>query len=225
MDRTFLKEKVIKLRKRGKIYSEIQKNLRVTIPESTLSYWCRDVELPKEYQERIKKIILRNAEKGRAIAVVANRVKREKYLKSLANRNRNLTLLLKNRDVAKIALAMLYLGEGGKWKSHRGLLLGSSDPEIISIYIKLLQKCYNIGSEKMRARILFRADQNLNSLLMFWSRVTGIPKHHFYKTKPDARTIGKKTKKKDYRGVCVITCGGTEIQLELDIIAKMFLKK
>ncbi|MCH7604568.1 hypothetical protein IID24_01040 [Patescibacteria group bacterium] len=154
-----------------------------------------------------------------------NKRKREEYLKSLADRNKYLASLLRNREVAKIALALLYVGEGAKWRSHRGLHLGSSDPDIVAIYLKLLERCYGISKERLRARIIHRADQNIDSLTKYWSSLTGMPRKHFYKTKPDPRTIGKKTTKKDYRGVCVISGGGTEVQLELDIIAGMFLKK
>lgn len=224
MDKQELKRQAVRLRKQGKTYSEIQNNLRTAIPKSTLSYWCKDILLSQLYYDKIQLLNIANAKKGREIAVAVNKIKREKYLSSLVKRNKYLIPLLKNQDIAKIALAMLYLGEGAKWKSHRGLLLGSSDSDIVKIYIKLLQRCYNISRRRIRARILYRADQDINSLTIFWSHVTGIPKHHFYKTKPDPRTIGKKTKKKDYRGVCVITCGGTEVQIELDIIARMFLQ-
>ena len=55
-----------------------------------------------------------------------------------------------------------------------------------------------------------------------WSKATGLNKNQFYKTKPDARTIGKPTRNKNYKGVCVISCAGTKIQVELKEISKMF---
>jgi len=36
---------------------------------------------------------------------------------------------------------------------------------------------------------------------------------------------GKKTQKADYKGVCVITCAGAKIQLELEEIANLLLEK
>jgi len=216
--------KVITLRKSGKTYGEIRKIIGRSIPKSTLSYWCRNVPLPPEYSNKIKLLNIANSEKGRRIALEVNKVKRKQYLDNLIKRNKYLSPLLSNQNIAKVALAMLYLGEGAKWKSNPGLLLGNSDPDVIKIYIKLLQKCYNIPLKEMHARVLYRADQDINFLTGFWSRITQIPKYNFYKTKPDPRTVGKKTKNKDYRGVCVVTCRGAEIQLELDIIAKMFLQ-
>ncbi|MBU0547000.1 MAG: hypothetical protein ABH876_02310 [Patescibacteria group bacterium] len=220
MDRAKLKEKVIKLRKQGKTYSEIKNSLRKIIPESTLSYWCKGVPLPLKYYKKIKILNEINREKGRKIALEINKRNREKYLSEIKRRN---LVLFKNVNLKamKLALAMLYLGEGGKWKSHPGLVLGSSDPNIIILYLKLLNKCYHLKPQDLKCRISYRADQDIDNLQRFWSRVAKIPLKNFYKTKPDPRTIGKKTLKKDYKGVCVISGGGAEIQLELEIIPKL----
>lgn len=58
-----LREKVQNLRKQGKTYSEIQKALKIPIPKSTLSFWCRHVNLPKGYYEKIRKLTVDNTGK------------------------------------------------------------------------------------------------------------------------------------------------------------------
>lgn len=157
------------------------------------------------------------------MAVASNRAKRREYLKTLAEKNRHLRAKLVDKDVSKLALATLYLGEGAKWKSTRGLALGNSDPDIVKIYIQLLEQCYGINRNDLKARITYRADQDIEKLIEYWSNISGIPRNNFYETKPDPRTKGSRTRKKDYMGVCTVIGGGTEIQLELDIIARMFL--
>ena len=132
--------------------------------------------------------------------------------------------MFQSRDVAKIALAMLYLGEGAKRRSHRGLMLGSSDPLIATLYIALLERCYDIRKANLKCRISYRADQNIDALENYWSHITGIPRKNFYKTIPDPRTSGKKTIKHNYHGVCVITCRGTDVQLELEQITHLLKK-
>ncbi len=223
MNRLNLKEKAIKFRKQGKTYLEIQNSLKVAIPKSTLSYWCRNIKLPKEYQERIQKIVLNNAQRGRAVALIVNRVRREKYLKSVADRNKHLAIVLKNKDTAKIALAMLYLGEGGK--NQRGsLLFGNSDPFIISLFLCLLRNCYNIDEKKFRCTLQCRADQNIKTLEKFWSKITQIPLSQFYKARIDPRTIGKLSIKKDYKGVCRIDYLSSDLYIELMQIPKIIYK-
>ncbi len=137
MDRKTLREKSIELRKKGKTYSEIQKELGIKIPKSTLSCWCKNAELPFEYQEKIKKIVLENREKSRAVALIVKKAKRDKFLKGLLDNNLYLVDKLQDKDFLKIILAMIYYCEGSKWKSHSGLMFGNSDSKLLYFYIKL----------------------------------------------------------------------------------------
>lgn len=218
-----LKGRARNLRAKGKTYSEIKTSLKIKMPKSTLSNWCKDIILPKWYQRKIDALNLMNSEKARKLALLTNKIKREILIKQLRNSNKYLSQKIKDKDVLKIILAILYLAEGAKWKSHRGLMLGNTDPTIIKLYIRLLQKCYNIKPKNLKCRISYRADQNIISLQKYWSRLTSIPMENFYKTKPDPRTIGKPTKKKNYKGVCVLTCKGTNIQLELEMIPTLIM--
>lgn len=218
-----LKEQVRNLRTKGKTYSEIETSLKIKMPKSTLSNWCKNIILPRWYQGKIDALNLMNSEKARKLALLTNKIKREILIKQLRNSNKYLSQKIKDKDVLKIILAILYLAEGAKWKSHRGLMLGNTDPTIIKLYIRLLQKCYNIKPKNLKCRISYRANQNIISLQKYWSRLTSIPMENFYKTKPDPRTIGKPTKKKNYKGVCVLTCKGTNIQLELEMIPTLIM--
>ena len=154
----------------------------------------------------------------------SNKAKRERLLHVLGANVASLQEKLKDADVLKLLLSMLYLGEGSKWKSHRGLVLGSSNPDIIRLYIRLLNICYGITTEKLKCRVSYRADQDIHVLQTYWSQITSIPLDNFYKTIPDPRTVGKPTKHQDYKGVAVISCAGTHIQLELEMIPKVILK-
>lgn len=224
MTKINFREKVRKLRSEGKTYSEIQQVLNISKPKSTLSSWCQDAILPNWYTAKIRNLNRKNFMKAQAMAWASIRKKRELFLDKV---RREATEVLKkfNLKNLKTVLAILYLGEGAKWKGHSGLMLGSSDPQLILLYILLLEKCYKIKINQLKCRISYRADQNIYKLEKYWSGITGIPKENFYKTKPDPRTVGKKTKNNDYKGVCVITCAGSYIQLELEEITKLLLKK
>lgn len=224
MIKTILRNRVRKLRSQGKTYAEIRNFLDISIPKSTLSNWCNDVILPDWYNNKIQKLNHKSFIKAQAMAWASMRRKRELFLDHVKEEAKK---VIEKFDLAnlKIVLAMLYLGEGAKWSGHSGLLLGSSDPKIILLYILLLGKCYKIQLSQLKCRISYRADQNIRELEKYWSGVTGISQKNFYKTKADPRTRGKKTKNKDYRGVCVITCAGSHIQLELEEITKFLLEK
>ena len=224
MAKTALREKVRKLRSRGKTYTEIQQALGISLPKSTLSDWCQGVILPDWYTAKIRDVNNKNFTKAQTIAWASLRHKREMFLDKV-RREAKVVIKKLSLESLKIVLAMLYLGEGTKWKSHSGLMLGSSDITVVLLYTLLLKKCYKIKPSQLKCRISYRADQNIHELERYWASVTGILEENFYKTKPDPRTIGKKTEKTDYKGVCVISCAGSHIQLELEEIAELLLKK
>lgn len=212
-----VREQARRLRHEGKSYKEIIHLLPAVVPKSTLAYWLRDVGLPDTYWERVRKNNLQHLTRIRKLAISILRKQQEERRHSIWNRNRFYQDHL-TPEILKVALAFLYLGEGAKWKSHRGLMLGSSSPKIINLYIALLRTCYGISTERLRCRISHRADQDLSALNRYWSRVTRIPLRNFTRSRPDPRTRGKPTRDRSYKGVCVVACGGTDIQLELQAI-------
>lgn len=214
------KSKIISLRKEGKSYGEIRKILGIDIPQSTLSNWCATVSLPKDYRERVQRLIAKGGHKGRTTAWAVNAARRERYLREIEERNIGLGELLCDKKVAKIALAVLYLGEGGK--NRRGsLVFGNSDPAIIDLFLRLFRHCYDTDESKFRCTLQCRADQNIKELEKFWAQVTKIPSSQFYKARIDPRTIGKPSKKMDYKGVCRIDYFSAEVFLELMQIPKI----
>lgn len=198
------------------------KIIGINIPKSTLSDWCGDILLSREQRQRVERLMKRGTERGRATALVVNKLRREKYVKAVRDRISYLADKLKNKDTSKIALAMLYLGEGSK--NQRGaLMFGNSDPLVIHLFLSLLRYCYNIDENKFRCTLQCRADQNIKKLEKFWSQVTKIPPPQFYKAKIDPRTIGKPSKKLDYRGVCRIDYFSGDIFMELKQIMAVIL--
>lgn len=221
MNNIVLKQKIRDLRKKGFSYTEIQKKLNIQIPKSTMSYICQKLKLTSKQQQRLKNKSLEKLKMARKKAIAVNRTKRNLFLKHLYQQN--LSVINKiDKNALKIALALLYLGEGAKWAKHRRLTLGSSDPNIIRIYISLLKICYGISAHDLHCRIQYRHDQDIKKLEKYWSNLTKIPLKNFYKTKADPRTKGKPTKNNNYKGVCVVGFGSTKIQLELEFIAQIF---
>jgi len=209
-----LKPKIITLRKTGRTYSEIRKIIGIDIPKSTLSNWCGNIPLSSQQRQRVEHLMKIGTDKGRATALVVNKLKREKYIRSVKDRVIHLADKLKNRNTSKIALTMLYLGEGSK--NNRGsLMFGNSDPLIVRLFLNLLRYCYNIDEKKFRCTLQCRYDQNIPKLEKFWSKITGIPPSQFYKARIDPRTIGKPSKKLDYKGVCRIDYFSGDIFMEL----------
>ena len=214
--------RAINLRKQGKTYSEIRKI--VDISNGTLSYWSHKIILSSKARARLKNTQSRHLIKARLAGAITLKNRQKEYLDDLKKRVTSTISKSVTLEMLRVALAFLHLGEGAKWKSHRGLQLGSSDPLILQLYIKLLIVCYNIDRNRFHYYICYRADQDLVKLKKYWSSVLKIPMRNFYDSRPDPRTIGKKTLKKDYKGVCIVSHAGSAIQQELEQIPEIIYK-
>ncbi len=212
------------MRKKGRTYGEIRKKLNMPIPKSTLSNWCEDISSDPRYKKTIEQSMKKNIRKGHAFALKANRLKRKNYLKSIDDRIKYLEKISRNKNVAKISLAMLYLGEGAK-RRKGALMFGNSNSDIIKLFLRLLRHCYNVDEKKFRCTLQCRADQNIKKLEKFWSQTTNIPLSQFYKARIDPRTIGKKTKKSEYKGVCRIDYFSADTYIELTKIGDLVIKR
>jgi hypothetical protein len=224
MNKLLLRQKATALRKLGKTYSEIQKELKTKIAKNKLSYWCKGVVMPPWYKKKIIKINIANFSKARSLGQKALSEKRQTYLENLA-KNNLVDISRLDKYTQKLLLSILYLGEGAKHSRSSTLTLGSSNPMIIKLYLKLLKNCYSIEKSKFRVRIQCRFDQNINDLEDYWEKITEIDKKQFYPTYIDQRTKGKPTLKKGYKGVCTIHYFNKEIQLGLGFLANEVIKK
>jgi hypothetical protein len=217
-----IKEKVIELRVAGKMYSEIQAILNIKIPKSTLWTWCKGVTISDAAKLKMSEKIEQTLAISRIKAMDVLKQKRLSRLDKIYDLNKKLAGKIKNNSIAKIALSMLYLGEGGKTRSS--VMFGSSDPNIIGLFLSLLRQCYTLDESKLRFTLQCRADQNVTKLESYWSKVTKIPLSQCYKVQIDPRTKGKPSKKPDYKGVCRIDYFSGHIDDELKIIVKLINK-
>ncbi|MDP1743911.1 MAG: hypothetical protein Q8L51_03975 [Candidatus Amesbacteria bacterium] len=214
--------KIRKLRHKGKTYGEINILLNIKLAKSTLHWICRNTPLPNTYLKKITKLNIKNLGIARATAAVVRKIKREELLKHLQSTNLPISLKINDKKTAKIALAMLCLGEASK--SHRGSVfcLGNTDHRIIELFLKLLQICFDdFDINKIRCTVMCRADQDIESLEKYWLNVIKIPKTQFYKTTIDPRTIGKPTKQKEYKGVLRVDYFDFKTQLDLESLAQL----
>ncbi|MDP3985662.1 MAG: hypothetical protein Q8P82_02760 [bacterium] len=143
-----------------------------------------------------------------------NKQLREQYLTMVEHRVQHLPKLLDDKNIAKIALAMLYLGEGTKRSSGK-ITFGNSDASIIKLFLKLLRRCYNIDEKKFRCTLQCRADQEVPTLEDFWSETTGIPRSQFYTAQIDPRTVNRPSKRVEYKGVCRIDYLSADLFVEI----------
>lgn len=215
-----VREKAINLRKQGKTYREICDTLNRKIPKGTLSYWCRGLSLDVTTKKLLHKKFLIGLIGSRERALHSKKMKREEKKADLSSTLNPVVKKLDDIEVAKVALAMLYFGEGFK-KKQGSLGFGNSNPDMIRLFLRLLRRCYEIDEKKFRCTVQCRADQPQGHLEEFWSKVTGIPPRQFYATRVDARTEGKPTLKPEYKGVCRLDYFSANVFNELMLLTEL----
>ena len=176
----------LKLRLRGRSYSEISTILKV--PKSTLSNWFSNIQLSDTATERIKRKSHESSWKGL--------LKRNKNQTKLAiermhtahadgkNKIGNISL----RELQLIGLA-LYWAEGykrpkkrdGKDITNHPISLTNSDPKLITVFLRFLREVYGISDEKIHVDIRIYEHMNEDELLQFWKKITNLPEKNFGK--------------------------------------------
>ncbi len=214
-------EEARRLRSLGQTYGEIRQSLQLHIPKSTLSEWCKNTPLPEDYIERIAKLNMINRHKGRSIAWEINKIKREEYLGEINRINLPISLSIDSQATSKIALAMLCLGEASKSGNGSSFYFGNSNPKVITLFLELMKRSFDFKFDKVRCTVQCRADQDIPELEEFWMDVTKVPKSQFYKSRIDPRTIGKTTKKTDYKGVLRVDYFDYKVRYELESLANL----
>lgn len=218
------RQKVRDLRSQGWSLGEI--SIKVKIPKRTLSGWARDIRLTDEQNERLRQKIIDSAAIGRPLAVKANYKKIERWKEKIRGEVKHFgKLAVKDRKIGRLICGLLYLCEGAKYPSTKCVVLGNSDPRVIRCFVNLLRTSFDIDENKLRCRIMYRCDQDAKELNKYWSDITGIPLSNFYKSKPDERTKGKPTLRKDYKGICAIHYLSTDLQFRLQAIGETIIKK
>lgn len=215
-----IKIRAVKLRKSGHSYTEIQNVLGKEIPKATLYYWFRNIEITVSGAKRLEGIHSSSLRRAQKASILVRAGRRKAYFDEKVLRNSYLQDELSSDSVRKVVIAILYLAEGSK--SERGqLTFGNSDPDIIRLFLGLLRESFIIDERKFRCTLQARDDQDISGLENFWSEVTGVPLSQFYKARIDPRSVGKISRKKEYKGVCRVNYFSSDLLYELMVIGTL----
>ena len=216
------KEKAIELRRSGKSYSDINKNLG--IPKSTLATWFKNEEWSIEIRDRLgREQSLAFPKKLEALI----RANKERWAKTRQN----------YRDQAKIEFAklkdnplfiaglMLYWGEGDKGRKGSQVKLANTDPIMIRIFYSFLKDIIAVPADKINIWLLLYPDLIDRVQKNFWSKATGIPLSQF---KNSIYIQGRHPTKRLSYGVCNIYVSSREFKEKiltwLDLSQKILIQ-
>jgi hypothetical protein len=177
MSRIDDREKAVLLRKQGKTYSEIRRELQIA--KSTLSGWLRNYPLTEEQFAELKRHRVYNkqiaAEKTRNI----KQRKREERLRITYEDELQYWHSLSKRELLLAGL-FLYWGEGNK--SLKGSLsLNNCDPKVLQFTLSWLLYGLQIPKEKIKVYLHLYSDMDVMKEMNYWSQTLGLSKNHFIK--------------------------------------------
>ena len=209
------KIKARKLRKKGESIKKIANLLKISV--STVSLWCRNVELTDKQIENLRK---RQTDPfyGKKLDYYLKK-KKEFNLKLLNLKNEGINSIgkLSKREIFLIGVA-LYWGEGFKKDSLVGL--ATLDINIAKFFIFWLNKSFGITTKNLLLRITANISykSKINDLSKYWSRELNIPISNFSKPFFQKTKWKKEYENKDnYHGVLRIRA-----RRSIDLLRKIF---
>ena len=217
-----LKDKAIKLRKRGFSMNMIEK--RYGIARSTQSGWFKSIKLaPAQKKKLLQNSKIHLAAARKKAVLWHNEQKQQRLEEAKLQALHTLGKInINNKHVLELVLAILYLGEGSKTTVEASI--GSSDPLILKFFLSCFKKIYNFDVNKIGCELHLRADQNPNEIKRFWAKELKLSLNNFKQVTFDKRTLGSKTFPY-YKGVCVFRCGSVAIQRKLLYLSRFFCEK
>jgi hypothetical protein len=187
MARILDRQKAIELRKQGKTYSEIKRELKIS--KSTLSGWLSKYPLTEEQLKIIKKRVQINKDITVEKCRLTKQRKKEERLRAIYENEKRKILPLSLKEFFFAGL-FLYWGEGNK-SAEGGISLSNSDPKMIRFFLFWLRHCLEVPPSKVKIYVHLYSDMDVNYELKYWSKELNIPLSQF--TNPYI----KKSKKAD----------------------------
>jgi len=186
-------EKAQLLRRSGLSYADIARELKVS--KASVCGWVKNMRLTEAEKLNLRKNLVVKIERGRqraSISIRSKKVFREKL--AFEEAEREFVKLMKD--------SFFLLGVGlctapGVKKGTESFQFTSSDPEVMKIFLKWVEKYLNIPRKSLKPRLFLAISHKEGECVQFWARTTGIPVTSFQKTVHFQRN-GKKSK--EYKG-------------------------
>lgn len=166
------------LRKKGFGIKTIANKLGVSL--STVSLWCRDIELTEDQLKKLSQNA-RDPYYGKRAARIAKQKKlREEKIRKFRDQGIEEVGKLDRRDWFMSGIA-LYWAEGFKKDNLAGF--ANSDPTMVTFFIHWLETCCDIKRKDLKLRVGVNEQyrDKIMKIETFWSNILKVPKGQFQK--------------------------------------------
>ncbi len=211
------KNKAVLLRKKGYSYNEIMRECSVS--KSTLSIWLRDIKLDNFAKKRIDDQYTKGQLKSQE-SIKFKTVIKQGIAKELAEKT--ISKIQNSKEMSRFICGLLYWCEGSK-SMPGSLSFTNSDPELIKLFLKNFRNGFEINEQKFRVCVHLHSYHKKDTVLKYWSNVTGIPLGQFIK--PYQKTTTDAYKKDGYQGCIRVTYNVVSLFRELLAIRDTIIQK
>ena len=181
-------ELAVNLRKQGASLKEIAKTIGVA--KSSVSLWVRNVEIPLEFLDGLKKAQLKGG-KGRKEKCELVRLKYQEDGMVLASKNEPLHL----------KGCMLYWAEGEKTRNQCSII--NTDPDLLKTFVDFIRKYFPDASLKIEIFSYLNNNLSKDEIQQYWTQYLLITDVHRFVVYDSPR--GKKEGKHKYPyGLCKV---------------------
>lgn len=187
MSKYDLRMKARRLRRQGLSIKDIKERLGVS--KSSVSIWCRDIELSKKQERFLLERRIKQTSKGRLIGALKNKQKRLDSIRKADLEAISLIKRLNQRDLL-LVVASLYWAEGSKSEKSFGFQFINSDPDMVLTVVKFL-RISHVAEEDIHIKIQINLihKPRIKEVLNFWKKLlelsdSQIGKTSFIKTVP-----------------------------------------
>lgn len=203
------KRRAWELRKGGKSYNSIRKELKVS--KSALSYWFQYLDWSREIRNKNAKEIEKVSTNR---IILMNEAKRKQSFEKHEEMKKEAEIEFEKYKDNPVFIGglMLYLGEGEKSLKNGRIKICNTDPFVLKIFMKFLIMFCIINKEKMRFWLLCYPDNDIEKCSNWWSESIELSKNQFYKTQV---IQGRHKEKKLLYGVGNITITSTFLKTKV----------
>ena len=172
------RELVQSFRRQGFSYREILQRIPFSLARSTISNWCKDIELTPEQLDRLDQLYHSSRHRNRLLGSKATQRRRAAEVMVIKTEAKNEVGRLQSNELWLAGL-MLYWAEGAK--TYR-VSISNSDPDLIKFMVRWLKEVCKVPQDRLRLQLHLHSGQNEQELKEFWPRLTGISLSQFYKS-------------------------------------------
>lgn len=218
-----LREQARLLRRKGKSFEDIARELQTPIARKTLEEWCSDI--PARTRTEQDQIAARKeGERLEQLSLYLSTVEGGDQFEQAWQRSESLLPSVFSSGHTQVLLATLYLSTHYPKIRDNYFVYATPQDEPMKLFLSLLRATYDIDERLLRCQVYTRRWANQKPMLPHWSLVTGVPVSQFLETVDHSQFAARAMSGPAPMGVCMVSYESTDVLHDLLATSKRLLE-